>query len=373
MPYYPRATGMDMNGDGQLDLVALSHNGWPDVGGTGNTVDVFLGLDDGGLSAPTQYGGTDGQGFVVADLNGDGFPDVAASAWGVVGVFLNLGDGRLGPATPYATAPLVQGMWSYVSLGAGDVNADGRTDLVVSYVPYQEPPSALLLLLNLGEGMFAAPQILLTDTDRSYGAPVVSDLNGDGLVDIAVGSSDGVVSILLMQADGGFELTRYEPPPSSIGGAIAIIPRADHAPDLAFRLFNYASLRSIGVTILGNRGDGHFSDAGFYPTTNCANTILVADLNADCIPDVVTTGMEECGSEPNDQAASVMYGLPNGGFADPLFLQAGGTVSHSLALLGPVGLPRALAILDEGSGFGLDDGGWYSDGGIFILGNSSNP
>lgn len=86
----------DVNGDGYLDLVvanmckvADSKCGYPGyVGG----VAVLLGNGDGTFQNPINYssGGSDAVSVVVADVNGDGRPDlVALNASSTVGVLLN--------------------------------------------------------------------------------------------------------------------------------------------------------------------------------------------------------------------------------------------------------------------------------------------
>jgi FG-GAP-like repeat len=122
----------DLDRDGKLDvLVAHAPNstnaGDPDI--DRGSVSVYPGRGDGTLDSPATY--ATGQfpfDLVVADLDGDGWLDVAAAAFidRAVAILRNDGHGGLLPRvlTPMGNGP--------VSLAAGDLDADGSLDLVVN-------------------------------------------------------------------------------------------------------------------------------------------------------------------------------------------------------------------------------------------------
>jgi hypothetical protein len=88
---YETIAAADMDGDGDVDLVALdeiSHEGgWTQT----SRVNVFVNDGSGRFAGPLQYAtGSDPTSMIVQDLNGDGRPDIAvATSRGAVSVLLN--------------------------------------------------------------------------------------------------------------------------------------------------------------------------------------------------------------------------------------------------------------------------------------------
>jgi hypothetical protein len=94
----------DVNGDGKPDLVVTN--------GNANSVGVLLGNGDGTFQTAVTYdsGPSDPMGVVIADVNGDGKPDVlvvnfcsSSCANGSVAVLLGNGDGTFKAAVSYSS------------------------------------------------------------------------------------------------------------------------------------------------------------------------------------------------------------------------------------------------------------------------------
>jgi hypothetical protein len=97
---------------------------------------VLLGNGDGTLVKPVDYWVGDGTGAVtLGDLNGDHTLDIAAIDRGLI-VLLGKGDGT------FPTTPLIYAA-SSSSLALGDVNGDGRPDVLVAAYS-----SSVAVLLN---------------------------------------------------------------------------------------------------------------------------------------------------------------------------------------------------------------------------------
>ena len=143
----------DLNLDGNLDLmVANSFD-----------ISVLIGNGDGTFQPAVDYTTLFPTAVVVADFNGDGKLDLAASDFGAPGgtaeVFLGNGDGTFQPGVSYPAG------YELDSIAAGDFNGDHLTDLVV----VDNRNSRVNVLLNTGAVTFS-PTTPLNFPDQLVGA-----------------------------------------------------------------------------------------------------------------------------------------------------------------------------------------------------------
>jgi uncharacterized protein (TIGR03437 family) len=174
----------DVNLDGKADIVTTSG--------------VFLSNGDGTFQSVPWSDPDEGVGFgqnlgsAIADVNGDGNPDIiyvsALSGPAVVVLFGN-GDGTFRLGDFY----VLGGAGSYQSLVVADFDLDGAPDIAVSSAPTTpgESVAGLTILQNYGDGTFrnaiSVSGLSLGTNEPELGVPVsVSDFNGDGKPDLAL-------------------------------------------------------------------------------------------------------------------------------------------------------------------------------------------
>jgi hypothetical protein len=134
----------------------------------------------------------------MGDLNGDGSADLATANTyaGTLSVLLNDGDGAFPTRRDYAT-----GDWA-PSVAIGDLNADGKADLVAGHFD-----RFVSVFFNRGDGTFDRPRD--HQTGRYPNDVAIGDLNGDGAPDLATANyQSNTISILANWGDGSFVARR---------------------------------------------------------------------------------------------------------------------------------------------------------------------
>jgi FG-GAP-like repeat len=197
----------DLNGDGRADLVETTFQTF---------VHVLLSRGDGSFDPPrTVTTGGRSTGLLISDLNGDGKPDLAVGLdGGTIDVFLGTGGGSFGPSKPAHVD-----LFPANTIVAGDFNADGHRDLAAA--PFEEKVNGVVaVLLGRGDGTFL-PSAIYGVGARPWPSPPIAsgDLNGDGRADLVaqVGPS---VAVLIAHPDGTFS----DPARFRTGPAYCVVP-----------------------------------------------------------------------------------------------------------------------------------------------------
>jgi hypothetical protein len=288
----------DLDHDGHLDIAIVDH--------TANYLGVYLNLPGGGgtfasiVTYPTANG-SNPHTVAAADINGDGWQDLATTGSGVLTVHINAaaGDGvmRAGVSTPYGGAGL-----GGDGLAFADFNGDDKVDFAGPNLAR----SAVSILLNTttDAGVAWGPEATYT---AGAGSDLVSigDLAGNGHSDLAVANlNDQTVTILFGQGNGSFafdELLNIGGLPStySADGAIIADLNKDGAPDLVVEDDDVTGAAgdggdagTYGFLVFLNKNDhsGRFLAPIPYVVAGGGGPGAVFDMNGDGWLDVVAAG-----------------------------------------------------------------------------------
>jgi len=188
---YPFAVG-DVNNDGWPDIVATASATGPsrrEQLPLSRALTLLLSDGKGGLT-PHQLPLRTGESWfaAIADVNGDGKPDIVATHHELNAITVLLGDGH-GGFTEANGSPFDFGV-SLFNLIITDVNRDGRMDIVAT------SGNSLRVLLGDGRGAFN-PEAPIPVGPGAWRV-AAADLNGDGAIDVVTSNSDSnSLSVLL--------------------------------------------------------------------------------------------------------------------------------------------------------------------------------
>jgi len=268
----------DVNGDGKLDLVALTYQ---------NGVFVFVGNGDGTFKAPVNYATARTQGCCAAlaagDLNADGKLDLAIAENDGITILLNNGNGTFGAANYYASG--VAGSSPGDGIAIGDVTGDKKPDVVITNENF-----GAIIFTNQGGGVFAESGTINGVFMGSTDNVVLADINNDKKLDVVLADMFGNVYTFFGSGKGKFTAgPAYSLAVYGSGNNLVAVGdfNGDGTLDLLDTANNTTSSLSLG------RGDGSFQTAQLYPFAleGQYQNIAVADFNGDGIPDVAAQGL----------------------------------------------------------------------------------
>jgi hypothetical protein len=319
----------DLNGDGRID-VAIAEYAY--AGG----ITIHFNLGNGSLGpavwVPMGYYPQD---IALADLDGDGLCDMAVGTQlGEVLIRRGTGGGAFAPVQSLSRPGS-----NFKSIDAGDLDHDGRTDLVLlDYDGHR-----LVSYLNQGSLSFIpGPE---QDLPASPDDVKLADLDGDGWLDAAVADEGGTASVVKNLAGTAFAPANSFP----VGHQSHSIDVADFDGDTIPDLL-VSNWTESTVTLLLGQGGMQFTNFASVATGTNPRSAVAADMDGDGRPDIVSASWIETNVNVLRNAAalpraslltaSLEFGSQNAGFAQTLGVQIKSTGAVPLVLT-PAGTDNA--------------------------------
>jgi hypothetical protein len=290
-------------GPGSVAVGDFNLDGSPDIATantSSNSVSVLLGNGMGSFGAKTDFTAETSPGYmVVGDFNLDGRPDLATANYNSsnVSVLLDTCNGTPCSGTSFAPKTDFGVGTNPVSVAVGDVNMDGKLDLVTA----NYNSNNVSVRLGAGAGGFGAATNFTVGTNPR--AVAVGDFNLDGSPDIVAANFNGNnVSVLPGNGAGGFGAkTDFAVGTNPVSVTMGDFNR-DGKPDLAVANFN-----TNNVSVLAGNGMGSFGPATNFAAGTNPYSVVTGDFNLDGKSDLAVSNF-------STGKVSVLYGDGAGGF-----------------------------------------------------------
>jgi len=292
----------DLDGDGKLDLAVANH--------FGDSISIYRNtsvrgvIDTGSFASPIILTASVGpHGLAIQDMNGDGKPDLVVANNGhgfgnTVSVYRNISTAG---SLAFADRISYEVGTEPDFLAVGDLDGDGKPDIAaMNFVS-----STIALLRNVTVNGVIDASSFQTKVEFATGPQPdqtikLGDLDGDGKLDIAVGTDlSGMVSVFRnTTSPSGFTIDSLAPRLTFDQGtpqtyvALGDV-NGDSKPDLAIFHSGIISI-FLNASSAGSLGPGSFAakvDFQAEPGWNLSR-VLIADLDGDGRPELIALNQQ---------------------------------------------------------------------------------
>jgi hypothetical protein len=312
----------DMDGDGAPDLVVADAG--PPQSGAGAVWLLRQNPADRGSFLPAQrlaVTASEPDGLAVGDVNGDGAPDVVVTSAlpGTPGASVLLQNPAQRGSFQAPAAIALPGLASAVAIG--DLNGDGRDDLVFRVIlsSFQgDSRSTLALVYQQPDGTLAPPVTLAPQSGLNSNSLTLIDLNGDGRQDI--------VEFLTPCCDG--YVARITALLQQSGGAFTQVDTS---------LAGVRGIDGAAVADLNGNGRPDMAIVGFYPEGSPST--VYSRLNLFWQDGSGAFGLAQSLSLPISASCVAAGDLDGDGLADLAVLGSGNHLSQLLVMRQSAAVP----------------------------------
>ena len=269
----------DLDGDGDLDLAVGRDTG---IQPSDPGIAILLNDGTGRFSSPVFYDPAPGavvrtSAIALADVDRDGDVDLlgaGADSSSIVSIRRNDGHGVFGAALLLHLAPF---SYTINALATGDVNGDGYPD-VAAFTPTGRALDGFHLLHSDGAGGYRPSRFF--EAAKSTQDGTLLDADGDGDLDVLTAANDSsVVTVHSNRGNGAFLV----PPRYGVGALTSGMDKADIDGDGDRDIATADS----DVQILRNRGDATFTPSERVDVPINPGEVKLRDLDNDGDADIL--------------------------------------------------------------------------------------
>lgn len=286
----------DLNGDGKLDVVAAND-------GT-NAISIFQNnstqsqITTSAFKASFQISPAGRSLFLeVADLNGDGKPDIISAneanltTGQTFSIFINRSSGDLNISS-FSSRIDIQVGYIITSLAVGDLDLDGRPDIVLSNVN-----GMVSVYRNIYNGIdFTSSSLegkLDFSADQTVQTLIIKDFNGDSFPEILAGCKTSGAIVIFKNTSSYAEISFGEKITSQFSGDQTLVScgdlNNDGKPDLVISTIDNFSENYVFIIPNNSLKNLNFSNALKLIYNQSFNTLDLGDLDGDGYLDLIFT------------------------------------------------------------------------------------
>ncbi len=284
----------DLNGDDISDILLINE--------PQHNLRILIGKENNEYSTIVKNLGKSPVDFYLGDLDGDSLNDLSVVNQESDTISILLGsDQDIFQSTPEIN---VAGTFIFPVSGVlTDLNNDRYVDIAVQFIN----ANLTSVLLNQGNGYFQDE--IINNTFSRLTSVASGDFNQDGINDLAISGSTKGVFIYLGRGDGKFEFSEV----ITLTNEVGIIKVGDMNGDDNLDLILANSKQSTVTVLYGNKDESFKIPITYDIVLNDPTDISIEDVNNDGIKDIIALGSDTT----QETGISILLGLSDRKFDFP--------------------------------------------------------